>query len=88
VAHSHPCQYLIIANNTLVIDVNIITEVGNFVNMYCVIKFVSDLWQVGGVLWVHWFPPPIKTVCHDITKILLKVALNTIKQNKKNINIY
>jgi hypothetical protein len=25
-----------------------------------VIKFVSDLWQVGGVLWGLWFPPPIK----------------------------
>jgi len=25
-----------------------------------VIKFVSDLWQVGGFLQVLWFPPPIK----------------------------
>jgi hypothetical protein len=25
-----------------------------------VIKFVSDLWQVGGFLWVLRFPPPIK----------------------------
>ena len=25
-----------------------------------VIKFVSDLRQVGGFLWVLWFPPPIK----------------------------
>jgi hypothetical protein len=25
-----------------------------------VIKFVSDLWQVGGFLWVLQFPPPIK----------------------------
>ena len=25
-----------------------------------VIKFVSDLRQVGGFLWVIWFPPPIK----------------------------
>jgi hypothetical protein len=24
------------------------------------IKFVSDLPQVGGFLWVLWFPPPIK----------------------------
>jgi hypothetical protein len=23
-------------------------------------KFVSDLWQVGGFLWVLRFPPPIK----------------------------
>ena len=29
-------------------------------------------------LWVRWFPPPIKTSRLDITKILLKVALNTI----------
>jgi hypothetical protein len=25
-----------------------------------VIKFVSDLRQVGDFLWVLWFPPPIK----------------------------
>ena len=25
-----------------------------------VIKFVSDLQQVGGLLWALWFPPPIK----------------------------
>jgi hypothetical protein len=43
------------------------------------IKFVSDLRQVGGSLGT-----PVssnnKTDCHDITEILLKVALNTIKQ--------
>ena len=44
-----------------------------------VIKFVSDLWQVGGFLRVLRFPPPNKTDRHDITEILLKVALNTIK---------
>jgi hypothetical protein len=43
-----------------------------------VIKFVSDLWQEGGFLQVLWFPPPIKTDRHDITEILLKVALNII----------
>jgi hypothetical protein len=42
-----------------------------------VIKFVSDLRQVRGFLWVLWFPPPIKN-SHDIAKILLKVALRTI----------
>ena len=47
-----------------------------------VVKFVSDLRQVGGFLRV---PPPRgsstnKTDCHDRTEILLKVALNTIKQ--------
>ena len=40
-----------------------------------VIKFVSDLLKVGGFLQVFWFPPN-KTDYHDITKILLKVALN------------
>ena len=42
------------------------------------IKFVSDLWQVIGFLWVLQFPPPIKTGCHNIAEILLQVALNTI----------
>ena len=42
-----------------------------------VIKFVSDLRQINGFLWVLCFPPPIK-ICHDITEILLKVELNTI----------
>ena len=50
-----------------------------------VIKFVSDLRQVGGFLPVLRFPQPIKTDCHNITGILLKVALNTIKQ--KNIKV-
>jgi hypothetical protein len=40
-----------------------------------VIKFVSDLRQVGGILRVLRFPPPIK-----IAEILLKVVLNTINQ--------
>ena len=39
------------------------------------IKFVSDLRQVGGLLR---FPQPIKLI--DITDKLLKVALSTIKQ--------
>jgi hypothetical protein len=43
------------------------------------IKFVSDLRQVGGFLRVFRFPPPIKLT--DTTEILLKVALNTIKQH-------
>jgi hypothetical protein len=42
------------------------------------IKFASDLWQVDGL--------PVsstnKTDCHNITEILLKVALNTIKPNQ------
>jgi hypothetical protein len=49
-----------------------------------VIKFVSDLRQVGGFLRVLRFPPPIKTDRHDITEILLKVTLNTINQKQTN----
>ena len=41
-------------------------------------KFVSDLRQVGGFLWVLQFLPQNKTERHDITEILLKVELNTI----------
>jgi hypothetical protein len=45
---------------------------------HSMIKFVSDLRQIGSFLWVLRFPPPIKSDHHDITEILLKVALNTI----------
>ena len=46
------------------------------------IKFVSDLRQVSGFLRVFRFPPSKKfdSRSHDITKILLKLALNTINQ--------
>jgi len=43
-----------------------------------VIKFVSDLRQVGGFLWFNYSTN--KTDHHDITEILLKVTLNTINQ--------
>ena len=43
-----------------------------------VIKFVSHLRQVGGFLRVLWVSSTNKTDIHDITEILLKVALNTI----------
>jgi hypothetical protein len=42
-----------------------------------VIKFVSELRQVGGFLWVL-VSSTDKTDRHDITEILLKAALNTI----------
>jgi hypothetical protein len=42
-----------------------------------VIKFVSDLRQVGGFLRC---PPQNNTDRHDIDEIFLKVALNTIKK--------
>ena len=46
-----------------------------------VIKFVSDLRQVGGFLPVLRFPPSIK-----LTEMLLKVALNTINQTYLFLN--
>ena len=46
-----------------------------------VIKFVSDLIQVGGVIRVLRFPPPINWR-HDITEILLKVALYIVYLTK------
>jgi hypothetical protein len=45
-----------------------------------VIKFVSYLQQVGGFSPDALFSSN-KTDCHDITEILLKVALNTINLN-------
>jgi hypothetical protein len=50
-------------------SVPITTDVVSSIQHY-VIKFVSDLRQVGGFLQVLRFPP----------EILLKVALNTINQ--------
>ena len=52
----------------------------------CVIKFVSGLWQVGGFLLVLRFHPPIKNDRHDITQILLKVALNTLIIESANVH--
>ena len=38
-----------------------------------VIKFVSNLWHVGGFHWVLWFPPPRKLTAMEITEILKEV---------------
>ena len=45
-----------------------------------VMKFVSDLRQVGGFLWVLRVSSTNKTCRHDIIEILLRVALNTINR--------
>ena len=47
---------------------------------YNIIKFVSDLWQVGGFSLGTPVSPTNKTDRHDITEIFLKVVLNTINQ--------
>ena len=48
-----------------------------------VIKFVSDLLQDDGFLWILWFPPPIKTDRHNITDILI----SGIKNYKQPISV-
>jgi hypothetical protein len=76
--------YLMFSNSSISL-VPIITNLVSSNPTYCkvyliqlyVIKFVSDLQQVGVFLWVHRFPPPIKLTA-TITEILLKVALNII----------
>ena len=42
-----------------------------------VIKLVCKLRQIGSFFLVLRFPPPNETDRHDITEILLRVALNT-----------
>ena len=49
-----------------------------------VIKFVSDLRQVGGFLRVLRFPPPIKHL-NDLTEIVLKVTLKTINHKPQTV---
>jgi hypothetical protein len=50
-----------------------------------VIKFVSDLQQVSGFLPLTPVVSTNKTDRHDITEILLKVALNTINQQTDHL---
>jgi hypothetical protein len=56
---------------SVLITANVVSSNHTRAIQHYVIKFVSDLRQVGGFLR---FPPPR----HDITEILLKVAFNTI----------
>ena len=54
------------------------THGGVYSLQHYVIKYVSDMLQVGGFLLVLLVSSTNKTDRHDITEILLKVALNTI----------
>ena len=54
--------------------------------LHYVIKFVSDLRQVGGFLRILQFPLPIKLTATDITEILLKIELNTITLGNQPTN--
>ena len=79
------CRDRIVVGFTIVESVPSITKVLNsnpthgdvYLIQHYVIKYVSDLRQVGGFLRVLWFPTN-KTESHDITEILLKVAFNII----------
>jgi hypothetical protein len=53
-----------------------------------VIKSISDLQQVGGFLGGTLVSSTNKIDCHDITEILLKVALNTITPNPYSYLFY
>jgi hypothetical protein len=54
-----------------------------------VIKLVIDLRQVGGLLQVLLFPPPIKlTTMINTAEILLKMALNTINQTLTKTQLF
>jgi hypothetical protein len=48
-----------------------------------VIKFVSDLGQVGGILRVLRVSSTNNTYLHDITEMLLKVVLTKVALNTK-----
>ena len=45
---------------------------------HCVLRFISDMRQVGDFLRILLFPPPIKLTGLNIFVILLNVVLNTI----------
>ena len=70
--------YLVFNDLKLEVAVCFVDSGGHSCEVYSiqhyVIKFLSNLRQVSGFLTVLRFPPD----CHNITEILLKVALNTI----------
>ena len=53
-----------------------------------VISFVSDLWQVGGFSPGTLVSSTNKTDSHDITEIVLKVALNIYNSNPNSNRIH
>ena len=55
---------------------------------YYVIKFVSDLRQVGGFFSGTLASTSNKTDRHDIAEILLKVALNTITPHIRSMPLF
>jgi hypothetical protein len=64
-------------------DYRLLGASGFIIQLY-VIKFVSYLQQVGGFSLGIPVSSTNKTDCHDITEILLKMVLSTIKPNQTN----
>ena len=66
-----------------IVSLNLVQGEVYLIQLY-VIKYVSDLRQIGGFLWVLRFPPGTrisltnKANHHNIAEILLEGALNTI----------
>ena len=69
---------------TKVVSSNPVHDMVHSIQHY-IVKFVSDLRQVGGFLRVLQVTSTNKTDRHDITAILLNVALNTIKPNQPTV---
>jgi len=66
------------------IPVNNDTRCEVYLIQHYVMKFVINLRHVVVFLRVLRFPPPITTGRHDMTEILLKIALNTITITPEN----
>jgi hypothetical protein len=82
-------SYCVLGSVTITTEVVTMNPVhGELYSMqHYVITFGSDLLLVSGFLRVLWSSTN-QTDHHDITEILLKVALNTINQTKPGISEY
>ena len=74
---------------TKVVSLNPIHSEVYSIQHYYMIEFVSDLWQIGDFLLSTLVSSTNKTDRHNITEMLLKVMLNTIKlQIQMSTSIY
>ena len=74
--------YAISAITTNVVSLNPVH--GEVFLIHYMMKFVSDLRQVGGFLQILLFLPPIKTESHDISEILLSAVKHDKPTNPQN----
>ena len=65
--------------NLLIVDIKLKVN-RTYMYNFDMIKFVSDLQQIGGFSRLICFPPPIQltTTIYIVTEIVVKVALSTI----------